>query len=309
MLKANRDRIVKRSSSPLGCGRSNSETAGPSSQHHPAFDSDGDAITITPSSCSYPPSNDSSGIDEPEYVDDDRYNHQGARLREPLKGRKQRNSNASNPIDERSYVKIEVGSDDDDSFGLYYATPRLSPQDQNGRTDLEPLNIGEPHSPCGSCSSTHAESIPTAQPSPVRVPITPTSPTADADDADTEKTDVERKQRERKRRNSPTSAPQSPHANTSRRTPPYDPNIVFSGAGPFTISSDGQIMVDKKTGMRRRVHPSMSVRPRQRKRPGSPYPFAERRQAAGPGGGRGQKGLSVEIPDAGFGSHRGEGGK
>ena len=347
-------------------------------------DSDGDTITMTPSSSSS--SNGSSGIDEPEYVDDDRYGHQGVRLREPLEDRKQKKPNASHTIDQCGYVETEEEGDDDDPYGLYYATPRMSPQDQNARINVEPLNIGEPHSPCDSCSSAHAESIPTAKRSPVRVPITPTSPTADAEDADTEKTDVERKQRERRNRNSATSILQRPHAVTSKTLPPYGTNLLFgkppilgddeentgalesdlrahileprdcTGASTRTsgkpksklspmsapafntrpatspldlrdweaglfwrsqeadvsgsaasrdeqaymVTSDGEIIVDTRTGMRRRIYPS--VRPRQRKRPGSPYPFVQGRQAAGPGG-RGFRNLSLEIPDVGIQSH------
>ena len=351
-------------------------------------DSEGDTITMTPSSPSS--SNGSSGIDEPEYVDDDQYGHQGVRLREPLEDRKQRKPNGSHTIDRCGYVQ-EEDDDDDDPYGLYYATPRMSPQDQNARIDVETLNIREPHSPCDSCSSAHAASIPTAKQSVVRVPITPTSPTADAEDADTEKTDVERKQRERKNRNSATPILQRPHAITSNTLPPYGTNLLLgiaptlgddeentralesnlrahileprdrtgastrtSGkpkpkpppmsapafytrpatppldlrdweAGLFWRSqgADGsggaasrdeqaymvpfdEIMVDMRTGMRRRVHPPM--RPRQRKRPGSPYPFVQGRQAAGPGGGRGMRDLSLVIPDVEVKSHRGEGG-
>lgn len=223
-------RSVKCSSWPIGCGWNNSEAAGPSNQHNPTLDSDGDAITMTPSSSSS--SNASSGIDELEYVDDDdgRYGLQGVRLREPVGDRKQKDTSASYTMDWRRYVE---DNNDDDPYGLYYVTPRLSPQDQNGRTDIEPLDIGAPPSPCDSCSSARAESIPTAKRSPVRVPITPTSPTADADDADTEKTDVERKQRERKTRNPAMSAPQSPHAHISRTSPPYGTNIISLRIDPY----------------------------------------------------------------------------
>lgn len=186
---------------------------------------------MTPSSPTT--ANDSSGIEELEYVDDAhvRYDVQGVRLCEPFESREWRNTNASITIDRREWVEEDY-DDDDDPHGLYYATPRLSPLHQNARTDIGPLDIRRPPSPCDSCSSAHAESIPIAKRSPVRVPITPTSPTADADDADTEKTDVERKQRERKNRNSSRSAPQSPHTNTSRTLPPYDTNSIFFEIDP-----------------------------------------------------------------------------
>ena len=157
-----------------------SEAAGPSNQHHPRFDSDDDAIIMTPSSSSS--SSDSSiGTDELEY----------AGLGYDPYDRRQRNTTASYGIDQLEFVKKD--DDDDDPYGLYYATPRLSPQDQNVRIDIDHLDIREPppRSPsCDSCTSAHAESIPTAKRSPVRVPITPTSPTADAEDAETEKNGV-----------------------------------------------------------------------------------------------------------------------
>lgn len=221
------NRSVKRSSRSTDGVWNNSEPVSSLNQHNLTLDSDGDTMTMTPSSSS---SNASSGIDEVEYVDDDndRYGRQGVRLREPLQDRKRRNTNASHISDQRGNVKEE----DDDSSGLYYATPRLNPQNQNAKTELEPLNIGEPPSPCDSCSSAHAEMIPFAKRSPLRVPISPTSPTADAEDADTETTDIERKLRERKTRNSTISAAQSPHTNrvnTTRTLPPSNTNILMSG--------------------------------------------------------------------------------
>ena len=122
-------------------------------------------------------------------------------------------------INQRGWVKKD---NDDDPHRLYNATPRLKPQDQYAKIDLEPLDIGEPLSPCDSCSSAHAESIPTAKRSPARVPITPTSPTADAEDADTEKTDVDRKTRDRKHRNSALSAPQRPAQQRPAQQRPCD---------------------------------------------------------------------------------------
>ena len=169
-----------------------SEAAGPSNQLHPRFDSDDDAITMTPSSSSS--SSDSSiGIDELEYagLGYDPYSPQAIRDRSSLGDRRQRNATALYGIDPLEFVKKD--DDDDDPYNLYYATPRLSPQDQNVRTDIDHLDIREPapRSPsCDSCTSAHAESIPTAKRSPVRVPMTPTSPTADAEDAETEKNGV-----------------------------------------------------------------------------------------------------------------------
>ena len=211
LLKVNMNRNVKEAARPLS-----------------PLDSDGDAITMTPSSPSS--STCSSGIDELEYVDDedDRHARRGVRLRQPLGHRKRRDTNPSNTIDKRGCPEED---EYDDLKSLYYATPCLSPQDHNAKTDLEPLDIGEPHSPCESCSSAHAESIPTAKRSPARVPITPTSPTADADDADTEKTDVELKQRERKSRIPTTSALPNPIARTktSKNLPQHDTTIPLPG--------------------------------------------------------------------------------
>lgn len=169
----------------IGGVRNSSEAAGSSIQCQVIVDSDGDTITATPSSSSS--SSSSSGIDELEYVDDDNdgCDLQGVRLREHLEAREQMNTNGLHivVINERGWVKRD---NDDDPHRLYNATPRLEPQDQDAKIDLEPLDIGEPLSPCDSCSA-HAESIPTAKRSPARVPITPTSPTADGEDADTEK--------------------------------------------------------------------------------------------------------------------------
>lgn len=152
---------------------------------------------MTPSSPSSFLSSSSSGIDELEYVDDDddRYARRGVKGREQLDIRKKRNITAPFTIGKSGHSDAD---EYDDLKSLYFATPRLDPLKTT--SDLEHLDIGPPPSPCDSCSSTHAESIPTAKRSSVRVPITPTSPIADADDADTEKTDIERKQRERKNR-------------------------------------------------------------------------------------------------------------
>lgn len=212
-------------------GCNNSEVAGPSNQDHPTLDSDGNAIIMTPSS-PYS-SNASSGIDECEYVDDDddRYRREGVRPRKSLEDPKQKNTNASYTLHHRECV--EEDDRDHISNNLYYATPRLSPEDQNVRSNVKPLDIGEPPSPCESCSSARAKLIPTAKRSPVRVPITPTSPTADADDADSEKTDVERKQRDRKTRNTAPSAQQSPWAKALRIVPPCDTTTtILPGTDP-----------------------------------------------------------------------------
>lgn len=207
---------------PMGGGWNNSEAPGPSNEHDTTIDSDDNAITMTPSSFSS--SDASSGTDEIEYVNDDRCGRQGVRLREPREDRKHRNTNALQSFDQRRCVG--ECREDHDPYSLYYASPRLNPQDQDARTEVKALDIREPNSPCDSCSSAHAETIPTAKRSPARVPITPTSPTADANDADTEKTDVERKQRERKNRNSETTAPQGPHIKPSRRLPPSDTKFL-----------------------------------------------------------------------------------
>lgn len=292
------------------------------------------------------------------------------------------NTKASCIIDQRGYIE------EDGPSGLYYATPRLSPQDQNAETHAESIIIGEPPSPCDSCSSAHAESIPTAKRSPARVPITPTSPTADADDADTEKTDNERKQRERKNRNLAKAATQTANSNMSMMVPPcrthtvlhgIDPNpgdnkancgviessiatpALEEGAHSAALGDDAEntrvqesnlaaqaldqsstsvspkptpasalhtrpatpprdqrdretglywrssqaATADMRIGMRDEGGPL--ARPPPRRRPMSPYPFAKGRQATGPEGGRHLRDLSLEIPDAGFDSHGGEG--
>ena len=209
MLKTCRNSNVNSSSWPIGGVRNISEAAGSSIQCQAIVDSDGDTITATPSSSFS--SSGSSGIDELEYVDDNNNGCglRGVRLWENLETTEQRNTNGLHVIviNQRGWVKRD---NDDDPHRLYNATPRLKPQDQNAKIHLEPLDIGEPSSPCESCSSAHAESIPTAKRSPTRVPITPTSPTADAEDADTERTDVERKKRDRKHRNWVMSDPQCP---------------------------------------------------------------------------------------------------
>lgn len=218
---------------PTSASRNNSETAGSLGQHHATIDSDSDTVISTPSSSS---SNAPPGIDEPEYVEDDRYSCHGVKLPEPLEDRERRNSNASDTIDQCGYV--EDDDDDDDSHGLYNATPRLSPQDRNAGRHVERIDIGPPPSPCDSCTSAHAGSIPTVKRCPVRVPITPTSPTADGDDADTEKTDVERKQRERKKRNPETSARPNPHANTSTTLPRLEPEFRDDSENMRTIQQN-----------------------------------------------------------------------
>lgn len=175
-------------------------------QQHPlTLDSDGDKIIMTPSSPSTSDdSSDSSDTDEPDYVteNDDRH---GPRS-----------------------VRLDDDDSDNDQHILYYASPRLNPQDHNAKKDIETLDISrEPPSPCDSCSSAHASSIPIAKRSPVRVPTTPTSPTADANDADTEKTDVdvEQKQRvERRLRNLIKSAAQGSHADGSRCSRAHAPD-------------------------------------------------------------------------------------
>ena len=186
-------------------------------EYQAILDSDGEAITLTPSSSS---SNASSGIDEFEYVDDDndRYGLQGVRVREHLETKKLRHTHGFYMINQHRCIR---GDDDDDPYGLYYATPRLGSQFQNTRIQPEPLDIEEPQLPRNSSSSAHAESIPTAKRSLARVPITPTSPTVEAEDADTEKTDVEREKRDRKYRSSTPSTPKLPRAKT-RTLPPHD---------------------------------------------------------------------------------------
>ncbi|CAD6593420.1 MAG: hypothetical protein ASARMPRED_007507 [Alectoria sarmentosa] len=368
-------RSITISSSRMGGGWNNGETTGPFNEHSPTLDSDGDAITRTPSSST---SNASSGSDEPEDDDNDRGGCQGVRLRKP------RNTKPLCIIDQRGYIEGDCPS------GLYYATPRLSPQDQNAETHTESFIIGEPPSPCDSCSSAHAESIPTAKRSPARVPITPTSPTADADDADTEKTDNERKQRERKNRNLAKAATQTANSNMSMMVPPCRTHTVLHGIDPNPGDNIANCAViessitspaleegahsagddaentrvqesnlaaqaldqrstsvspkptpsptpasalhtrpatpprdqrDRETGLYRRSGQAAKAdmpigmrdeggplaRPPPRRRPMSPYPFAKERQATGPEGGRHLRDLSLEIPDAGFDSHDGEG--
>ena len=200
-------------------------------QHSLTLDSDGDKVIMTPSSPSTSDdSSNSSDTDEPDYVtdNDDRNDRRSVGPREALENRRDNSEN--------------------DPLGLYYATPRLSPQDLNAKKDIEPLDITRtPASPCDSCSSAHASSIPIAKRSPVRVPTTPTSPTADANDADAEKTDVdmEQKQRaERRFRNMMKYAAQGSHTNGSRlsrahaadqpgnRTTPTIPHSSASKSSP-----------------------------------------------------------------------------
>ena len=186
-------------------------------EYQAILDSDGEAITLNPSSSS---SNASSGIDESEYVDDDndRYGLQGVRVREHLETKKQRHTHGFHPINQHRCIR---GDDDDDPSGLLHAAPRFGSQFQNTKIHLKPLDIEQPQFPRNSCSSAHAESIPTAKRSFARVPITPTSPTAEAEDADTEKTDVEREKHDRKYRSSTPSTPKLPRAKT-RTLPPHD---------------------------------------------------------------------------------------
>ena len=111
----------------------------------------------------------SSVIDEPKYAIDD--NDQQilplAKLREYLEAKKQSPTNGMHSTDQRGCLE---GADDDDTRALYHATPRLRPRHQNAKINLKPLDIVEPQSPCDSCSSAHARSIPTAKRSPARSP-------------------------------------------------------------------------------------------------------------------------------------------
>ncbi len=224
-LKINSDNNAECSFGPIDGVRNNSEAIGSSDKPRVTFDSDGDAITVTPPSSSSLDA--SSGIDKLEYVDDDydQNNFQGVRLGEPLRDRERGDSSASCFMDQHGGV-----NGDDDSSNLYNATPSLRPQSQNA------FSFGEPLSLCISCSSTHAESIPTAKRSPARVPITPTSPTAYAEDADTEWPANERK--ERKNRSSAMSNPQIPQPKTSRLSPRSDTNIPLFRTNPNNLSDD-----------------------------------------------------------------------
>ncbi|KAM0796404.1 hypothetical protein BDR22DRAFT_825188 [Usnea florida] len=202
-------------------------------QHSLTLDSDGDKVIMTPSSPSTSDdSSNSSDTDEPGYVTDkdDRNDRRSVRPREALENRRRKHTNHQYSTNQGGWVEKD-GDDDNaenDPYGLYYATPRLSPQDLNARKDIEPLDITRtPASPCDSCSSAHASSIPIAKRSPVRVPTTPTSPTADANDADTEKTDVdaEQKQRvERRFRSLMKGAGQGPDTNGSRWSRAHAPD-------------------------------------------------------------------------------------
>ncbi len=223
-LKINSDNNAECSFGPIDGVRNNSEAIGSSDKPRVTFDSDGDAINVTPPSSSSLDA--SSGIDELEYVDDDydRNNFQGVRLDEPLRDRERGDSSASRIMNQHGGV-----NGDDDSSNLYNATPSLRPQSQNA------FSFGEPLSLCISCSSTHAESIPTAKRSPARVPITPTSPTAYAEDADTEWPAIERK--ERKNRSSAMSNPQIPLAKTPRVSSRSDTNIPSVRINP-NLSND-----------------------------------------------------------------------
>ena len=202
-------------------------------QHSLTLDSDGDKVIMTPSSPSTSDdSSNSSDTDESDYVTDkdDRNDRRSVRPREALENRRWKHTNHRYSTNRDGWVEKD-GDDENaetDPYGLYYATPRLSPQDLNARKDIEPLDITRtPASPCDSCSSAHASSIPIAKRSPVRVPTTPTSPTADANDADTEKTDVdaEQKQRvERRCRSLMKGAAQGPDTNGSRLSRAHAPD-------------------------------------------------------------------------------------
>ena len=212
----------------MGIGRNTSKAIGPSHQLHPCLDSDGNADIMTPYSTSSSSSNASSETDELGYVGDDRYCRQGVRLYEPRKDRKQRNNDASFPVDQIGCVEAV----DVDEMDLYYATPRLGPQIQTSEVDVEPLDIGGPPSPCDSCSAAHAKAIPTVKRSPARVPITPTTPTGYADDADSESTYIEGENGERKERNSATPALPNPYAEPIRVSRPSDADKDLSGMYP-----------------------------------------------------------------------------
>ena len=213
----------------------------PKQQHSLNLDSDGDKVIMTPSSPSTSDdSSNSSDTDEPDYVtdNDDRNDRRSVRPRRGLETRRRKHTNQGGWVE-------EDGDDDNsgnDPHGLYYATPRLSPQDSNAKKDIEPLDITRtPASPCDSCSSAHASSIPIAKRSPVRVPTTPTSPTADANDADTEKTDVdvEQKQRvERRIRNLMKCAALGSHTNGSRLSRTHAPDQPGNRTTP-TIPHSG----------------------------------------------------------------------
>ena len=218
----------------------------PKQQHSLALDSDGDKVIMTPSSPSTSDnSSNSSDTDELDYVtdNDDRNDRRSVRPREALESRRRKHTNHQYPADQDGWVE-EDGDDDNcenEPHGLYYATPRLSPQDLDAKKDIEPLDITRtPASPCDSCSSAHASSIPIAKRSPVRVPTTPTSPTADANDADTEKTDVdiEQKQRvERRFRNAMKSAAQGSHTNGSRLLRTHAPDHSGNRTAPTILHS------------------------------------------------------------------------
>ena len=329
MLKIYRNSNVKSSFWPIGGVPNSSEAAGTSVQRQVIVDSDGDTINATPSSS---PSSASSGIDELEYVDDDNdgCGSRGVRLSEHLEPRGQRNTNGLHVIVINQRRGVEGDDDNNDPYRLYNATPRLKPQDQNAKIDLEPLDIGEPSSPCDSCSSAHAESIPTAKRSLARVPIIPTSPTADAEDADTERTDVERKKRDRKHasgwpRRKALSAvahdtlnASSPRESGSRETGLFwrsreaddDGSTALRAELASIISSDDDderfMFETPLETSRRSVGPALTTSPH-RKRPGSPYPFAGGRQAGWGEAGKSTMGLSIDIPDVALDSCDGEG--
>ena len=210
-------------------------------QHSLNLDSDGDKVIMTPSSPSTSDdSSNSSDTNEPDYVtdNDDRNDRGTVRPREALESRRRKHTNHQYSTVQGG--RVEGDGDDDNSEndpqGLYYATPRLSPQDPNAKKDIEPLDITRtPASPCDSCSSAHVSSIPIAKRSPVRVPTTPTSPTAEANDADTEKTDVDVEHRlrvERRVRNLMKSAAQGSHTNGSRLSRTHAPDKPGSHTTP-----------------------------------------------------------------------------
>lgn len=311
MLRINRDGSVKRPFWPTGGIWNKTEAAKSSNRYRAILDSDGEGIIATPPSSAF--SNASSEVDELGNVSDD--NDQcgllGVRPREHLEAREQSNSNGLHIIIDKS--GCVNGDDDGGPYGLYYhATTHPGSQHHRAKTDLEALDMEEPPSPCDSCSSAHAESIPTAKRSPARVPITPTSPTADAEDADTEKTDVERNQRNHRRNRKPasqtpriiipprTSAPHeakilsfetdAKHSDGKECTrvpqsnlaaPPLDhddddgkTHCVSFDDGPW-IHVKGTM---GKSGRKGRVGlavtgPGKALGGRRKQRPGSPYPF------------------------------------
>ena len=188
------------------------------------IDSDTDGYTISPSSTS------SSVTDELGSVDDDDSDRSLLSLREYLEAREQ--STPNNGI--CTIDPCLKAADDNNPHRPYHATtPPPRPQRPNAKTNLKPLDVGgEPSSPCESCSSAHADTIPTVKQSPVRVPITPTSPTVDAEE---EKTDSKReKSRDRKCRGGALSMPnlqQIPRMRRQMLSSRFRPYYVREPAG------------------------------------------------------------------------------